>query len=146
MCRWQVLTPSRKSGAQCLRDGSGEPWVVLGSERIVLNRKRHNLAVARLLNQVVGIGTMTIEARPTIQRLQIWANERAKAVNFRKFAAVYGNRLFVPLSNAGCWSSVATVQFKWKNGTNVDRVWIEHPYDVPMEPSDYGTRKCAAGP
>jgi hypothetical protein len=132
----EIIFHLERSGAQCLRDGSGEPSVVLGSERIVFDWERHNLGVARLLNQVVGIGTLTMEARLTIQRLQIWANDRAKAVNLRNFAAVYGNRLYVPLSNGRLLVISRDGPIEVENGTNVDRVWIEHPYGAPLEPSD----------
>jgi predicted amidophosphoribosyltransferase len=132
----QIVFHLESSGAHCLRDGSGEPCVVLGSERIVLDWERHNFGLARLLNQVVGIGTLTMEARLTIQRLQIWANERAKAVSFRRFAAMYDDRLYLPLSNGRLLLVSRDGPIEAENGTNADGVWVEHPYGVPLEAFD----------
>jgi predicted amidophosphoribosyltransferase len=132
----QIIFHLERSGAHCLRDGSGGPCVVLGSERIVLDWERHNFSLARLLHQVVGIGTLTMEARLTIQRLQIWATELAKAVSFRKFAAVYDGRLYVPLSNGRLLLVSLDTPTEAENGTNADSVWVEHPYGLPLESFD----------
>jgi hypothetical protein len=137
LCNFEHIVLHLESrGAHCWRDGSGEPCLVLGVERIPLDWDRRNFALARLLNTVAGIGTLTMEARLTIQRLQVWANDRAQSVRFRRFAALLNDRLYVPQSNGRLLVVGRDGLTEAENGTNADRVWVEHPYWTPLDPSD----------
>lgn len=95
----RIVSYLSANGAKCLLRPSGEPCLMVGNEHIPLNWDRGNLALAQLLNQVVGMGTLTTEARLTIQRLQLWARRQADSVQFRSFAALENGRLYVPLLN-----------------------------------------------
>ena len=132
----RILLHLENSEAHCWRDGAGEPCLILGSQRISLDWDRRNLALASLLNRVAGIGTLTMEARLTIQRLQVWANDRAQSMRFRRFAAMFNDQLYVPLSNGRLLVVGRDGFTETENGTNPDRVWVEHPYGIPLELSD----------
>jgi hypothetical protein len=131
----QIVAYLEKCGAHCLRDDSGEPCLAWGGKRVRLDWDRSNFALARLMNRVSGIGTLTMEGRLTIQRLQIWATERAQLVRFQKFAAMHSDRLYVPLSDGHLLIVGRDGLTETENGTNCDRVWVEHPYGIPMDPS-----------
>jgi hypothetical protein len=77
-----------------------------------------------------------MEARLTVQRLQVWANERAQSVRFPRFAAMHNDRLYVPQSNGRLMVVDRDGLTETENGTNADHFWVEHPYGIPLEPSD----------
>lgn len=123
-------------GATCCRDGVGGPSLILNSQRIPLNWDPRNLGLAGLMSEVVGTGTLTLEARLTIQRLQVWAKNRAESVRLGRFAAIRGDCIYVPMSNGRLLVVGHDGYTETENGANDAALWVEHPHGSPLKAFD----------
>jgi predicted amidophosphoribosyltransferase len=132
----RIVSYLKSRTATCCRDASGDPYLLFDNERIPLNWDQRNLALVGLMNQVVGTGTLTLEARLTIQRLQVWAKKRAESVRLGRFAAIQDGRIYIPMANGRLLVVSRDCCTETENGTNAASLWIEHPYGRPLEAFD----------
>ncbi len=109
-------------------------WPVLGVHR---GTDPH---FQRLMIRHCKISTVTLMAKSAIQHLKVTALEFSCNIQFRRFTALSKDlqRLYVPIKDtsgrilqiSACSARLVT------NGSNEDKVWVEHPHDDPFEYSE----------
>jgi hypothetical protein len=121
------------SHGQYLKDEDGNLYVLLKGQRIHLNFDRNNHALGALMLSVCDVSTLLSGAQSAIQRLQCIAESNAGKMRFRRFSALIGEKLYIPVAG-GKLLCVASDGITFvKNGINKDSIWVDHPEGDPFQ-------------
>lgn len=124
----KLLEYVKKRRGMLAETANGNVVLLIGNEEIQLNFDSKNIGLARLLAKVLNIGTLTLEAKLTIQRLMVEACNENDTVHIRHFAAALDNAIFIPLSNNSVLRVTKSSFTKIANGRNPQRLFVQHPY------------------
>jgi hypothetical protein len=125
----------RKSGGVFLRGEDGALHVLVDGRRIPLNYDKDNELLASLMLEACHVSTLSMAARVALQRLRVGALKEAGRMHFKRFSAlsVGDQRLYIPLAD-GQLLQITSCEIKpVANGNNDDAIWLEHPYDDPLQ-------------
>jgi hypothetical protein len=128
----KLETYIEKNGGQFLRDEDDSLHVIIAGRRIPINYESNNRLMVGLMIEICKVSTLSQAARAAIQRLQVYAGEKAGKMIFRKFSALTADRLYVPLEGGGLLQVTAASITTSRNGENEDSFWVEHPYEEPL--------------
>ena len=118
-----------------LRDEDGSLHVVVEGRRIPLKYDRDSSLLASLMLEACGVSTLSMAAQVALQRLRVDALKEAGRMRFKRFSALSddGQRLYIPLADGQLLKIAPHSITPVANGTNVDSIWLEHPYDDPLQ-------------
>ena len=130
-----LLRKIKKDGGAFLIDDQGSLHVLLGGQRIPINFDRENHRLAELVLATCGVTTLSVAAQAAIQRLQVEGRRMAGRIRLKRFSALSedGKRLYVPVRDGQLLRITAERIVFVPNGSNEDRIWLEHPYGEPIQ-------------
>jgi hypothetical protein len=120
---------------QYVREENGSLHLIVGGVRVSLSFDRNNYHLARLMLKACGVSSLSMGAQAAIQRLQVTAHEKASSITLKRFSALstdYG-RLYIPVRGGDLLQITRSATSIVKNGETEDKVWVEHPYNVPFQ-------------
>jgi hypothetical protein len=128
----KVYAEIKREGGVFIQDEQGYS-ILKNKRRIPINADLHNVELAKLFQRAGADENFTNEGKAIVQRLLVLASEEAKNMHARKFSAMSPDRsrIYIPTTkellevSAGGLKSVP-------NGSNDDRVWLEHSYGDPL--------------
>ena len=123
---------------QYLRAEDDSLHLILDGRRIPLKYDRDGPELARLLIDACGITDLSTTAQTGIRRLLVEASQKAGPIRWRKFSALSddGERLYIPILGAQLLQVDSRGISSVTNGDNGDHLWVEHPYDSPLNYTD----------
>src|SRR5581483_2088457 len=132
-----------ENGGRFLRDENGLLHIIINGRRILLNYDRNNEGTARLMLHACSISNLSGAAQAAIQRLQVYASEKADKIHLKRFSAFSEDtkRIYITI-HGGKPLLITANQIKLvDNGANEDSFWVEHPCDFPLNYSDIAPLK-----
>ena len=123
-----------EKGGRYVQSQDGSLCVLLGERRIALDFDRNNTGLTRLFMEGLRLTTDSSAARKAIQRLRVMAEDKARAVVYKRFsgASEAHQRVYVPIGAQELLRISADAITRSQNGTNAEGLFVEHPYDNPL--------------
>lgn len=124
-----------ENGGHFLRDEDGSLHIILNGRRILLNYDRTNGGTAWLMLQACGISNLSAGAQAAIQRLRVYADDKADKIHFKRFSTFSesNKRIYVPIYGGKLLLITPNQIEVAQNGVNEDSFWVEHPCDLPFK-------------
>jgi hypothetical protein len=118
-----------------LRGPDGSPSIILEGQRIQICDSPNNFPLQRLFQKAARVTTKSSHARKAIERLAVLAWESAGKKRCARFAELSedGQRLYVPGQDHKLAQVSASGITLCENGNNLDEIFVEHPYEEPVE-------------
>ena len=128
----KVYEVIKKASGVFIKDEEGYS-ILINKRRILINAELHNVELAKLFDRAGVSENFTAEGKRTVQRLLVRASEQANNMHVRKFSAMSTiEPIYIPTTQEVLEISAGDLR-PVPNGSNADRVWIEHPYGDPLK-------------
>jgi hypothetical protein len=134
----------KKNNGQYIQADDGSLHLVMQGRRTALSFDRNNHSLARLMLSACNVSSLSPGAQAAIQRLQVSAQQGASSIVLRNFSGLSADRrrLYIPLHGGQLLSIAPNAINIVANGNNEDKLWVEHPNNVPFR---YNPEKAPDG-
>jgi len=125
----KLVKKINQSKGQFLRAEDGALHLIVENHRVPLSYARENLFLAQLMLWGCSVSSLSPASQAAIQRLQTHAFFSASNIKLRFLGALSGDydRLYIPIDGGKLLQITADVIEKVANGSNKDKLWVEHP-------------------
>ena len=142
-----LLTSLKDQNPRFLRAQDGSYHMLLGDRRIPINQSDENEYLGRLILKICGLTSASRIKKSVVERLFYHAGERVGKTRFQLFSSTSQDeeRIYIPATKGKIIRISSSGTRLTDNGSTKDRIWLEHPYDKPLDFSLFAYKEPLKG-